>query len=94
MRYFIVSLLLAVCVTQFTFTPEVNAQTKVTVIRGKDKVMFRKKTVIDFEENTVDGELVKPEGGYMVNRGRAKFSSLINVRAHFVNEMWKNARKL
>lgn len=76
------------------FASEADAQNKVTVIKGKDRVMYKKKTVIDFEDNTVEGELVKPEGGYMVNRARAKFNSLITIRSHFVREMFQNARKL
>ncbi len=92
MRYFII-LLTALALIPLSSLPEASAQ-KVKIIRGKDKVMYRKKTVIEFDGDTVDGELVKPVGNYMVQRGRAKFSSMIKIRAHFVTEMWKNARKL
>lgn len=84
---------LAVALTPFTFSADADAQ-GVSTIRGKDKVMYKKNMVIDFEEGSVEGDLVKPEGGYMVNRGRAKFNSLINIRSSFAQEMWQNARKL
>jgi hypothetical protein len=64
------------------------------VIQGKDRVIYKKKTVIDFEDATVEGELVKPEGSYMIHRGRTKFNSLIKYRADFRMEIWKNAKKL
>lgn len=62
--------------------------------QGKDKVVYRKKTVVDFEDGTVDGELTRPDGGYILNRTKTKFSSLIKYRPHFLKRMWKNARKL
>lgn len=71
-----------------------KADNNVTVIRGKDRVIFKKKTVIDFEDSTVEGDLVKPEGSAYTVRGRAKFNSLIQYRENFVKEMWKSARNL
>jgi len=71
-----------------------KADSNVTVIRGKDRVVFKKKTVIDFEDSTVEGDLVKPEGSAYTVRGRAKFNSLIQYRENFVPEMWKSARNL
>jgi len=64
------------------------------VIQGKDRYAFKKKTVIDFEDSTVEGELVRPEGGYIMSRGRAQFNSLIRYRQSFVKEMLRSARKL
>ncbi len=86
---------MAVALCGMSFTPPiVNAQVSVKTIRGKDKVVYRKKTVIDFEDSTVEGELVKPEQSSYTVRGRAKFNSLIKYRLNFVSEMWKTARNL
>ncbi len=72
----------------------VDAQVSVKTIRGKDKVVYRKKTVIDFEDSTVEGELVKPEQSSYTVRGRARFNSLIKYRQNFIKEMWNTARNL
>ncbi|MCB9638316.1 MAG: hypothetical protein H6727_05315 [Myxococcales bacterium] len=75
-------------------TSSAMAQTRVKIIKGQDRVMFKKNTKIDFDGSAVEGELVKPEGSYMVQRSRVKFDSLIEPRKHFNREMFQNARKL
>lgn len=71
-----------------------EAQTRVKIIKGQDRVMYKKNTKIDFDGSAVEGELVKPEGSYMVQRSRVKFNSLIEPRKNFNREMFQNARKL
>lgn len=44
-------------------------------------------TVYDFEDDNVDGELLKPEGANISSRGRVKHASLINIRPHFLPEL-------
>jgi len=51
-------------------------------------VKYSKKTVIDFSDVTIQGELVKPEGSYLVNRKRTKFSQLIQIRSNFNPELF------
>ncbi|TNE44158.1 MAG: hypothetical protein EP343_30870 [Deltaproteobacteria bacterium] len=86
--------LAAMTISGLGFAPAADAQVTVKTIRGKDRVMYRKKTVIDFEDSTVEGELVKPEQSSYTVRGRAKFNSLIKYRLNFLNEMWNTARNL
>lgn len=50
-------------------------------------VEYKKKTVIDFSDVTLEGELTKPEGAYLLNRKKTKFSSLIKLRDNFLNEL-------
>ena len=64
------------------------------VIREEDKVVYRKKTVIDFSDVTIEGELTKPEGSYFAARKAAKFNKLIKVREDFVPEMLKSVDHL
>lgn len=52
-----------------------------------DTVQYKKKTVIDFNDVTLEGELTKPEGAYVLNRKRTKFSSLIKLRDDFLTEL-------
>lgn len=86
--------LAAITITGFGFAPTADAQVTVKTVRGKDRVIYRKKTVIDFEDSTVEGELVKPEQSSYTVRGRAKFNSLIKYRLNFIREMWNTARNL
>ncbi|HZX95641.1 MAG TPA: hypothetical protein VFE90_14055 [Myxococcales bacterium] len=64
------------------------------VIQEPDKVIVRKKTVIDFNDVTVEGELTRPEGSYLLNRGRTQFESLIRLRDNFNPELQKSADNL
>lgn len=68
------------------------AQSK--VVQEADKTVFRKKTVIDFTDVTVEGELTKPEGSYVLNRKKTRFNSLIKVRDNFVPELQKSVDNL
>ncbi|MDP7039662.1 MAG: hypothetical protein QGI45_10925 [Myxococcota bacterium] len=52
-----------------------------------DDVKYKKRTVIDFSEALIEGELTKPEGSYIVNRKVSRFSSLIKLRENFVPEL-------
>jgi hypothetical protein len=66
----------------------------VKVIQEADKVVVRKRTVIDFNDVTVEGELTKPEGSYVLNRNRTRFPSLIRLRDDFNPELQKSADNL
>jgi len=52
-----------------------------------DKVVFKKKTLIDFSDVSIEGELRKPDGGYYGSRKRTRFNKLITVRKDFVPEI-------
>ena len=73
---------------------QVFAKPKIKIVKGKDRIIYKKNTIINFDERTVDGELIKPKGGFIQSRGRAKFNSLIKYRKDFVDNMLKRARKL
>ena len=64
------------------------------VIQEEDKTVFRKKTVIDFTDVSVEGELTKPEGSYSVSKKRTRFDSLIKVRTDFNPELQKSVDNL
>lgn len=70
------------------------AQDKENVIREADRVVYRKKQVIDFTDVAIDGELVKPEGSYAVSKNKTRFRSLVKVREHFVSELQKSVDNL
>lgn len=64
------------------------------VVQGADKVVIRKRTVIDFNDVTVEGELTRPEGSYLMNRNKTRFQSLIRLRDNFNPELQKSADNL
>ncbi|MBI3178491.1 MAG: hypothetical protein HYZ27_02445 [Deltaproteobacteria bacterium] len=61
---------------------------------GEERVVYKKKTVIDFTDVIIEGELTKPEGSYIVNRKLSKFSSLIKLRENFVPELLASPNQL
>jgi hypothetical protein len=50
--------------------------------------------VYDFSGDTIEGDLVKPEGSTVDARDFAKHSSLIRIRTNFIPEIIKSAEDL
>jgi len=75
-------------------TPAAETKPGVRIIQEADKVIVRKKTVIDFNDVTVEGELTKSEGSYLQSRSRTRFRSLIRLRDNFNPELQKSADNL
>ncbi len=59
-----------------------------------EKVVYKKRTIIDFNDVTLEGELTKPEGSYVLNRKKTKFTSLIKLRGDFIPELQKSVDNL
>src|SRR6185436_15568535 len=68
--------------------------TTTRVIQEADKTVYRKKSVVDFSEVNVEGDLTKPEGSYVINRRKTGFDSRIRVRADFSPELQKSVDHL
>ena len=66
----------------------------VKVVQEADRIVVRKRTVIDFNDVTVEGELTRPEGSYVLNRNRTRFRSLVRLRDNFNPELQKSADNL
>lgn len=66
----------------------------VKVIQEEDRTVYKKKTLIDFTDVAVEGELTKPEGSYVLNRKKTDFQSLIKVRDNFAPELQKSVDNL
>jgi hypothetical protein len=81
-------------VLQGTLTIASSARAQDKVVHEDDKVVFKKKTVIDFNDVTLEGDLTKPEGSYILNRRKAKFGSLIKLRENFEPELQKSVDNL
>lgn len=59
-----------------------------------DRIVYKQKTIIDFSDVTIQGELKKPDGSYISSRKEAQFSRLIKVRENFEPELFKSVDKL
>lgn len=61
---------------------------------GSGGVQYKSKTVYDFDDDTVEGDLVRPDGEMVDTRRGAKHSSLIKIRDNFIPEMLKSVDSL
>lgn len=57
-------------------------------------VSYKSKTVYDFDDDIVEGDLVRPDGEFIDSRRSAKHSSLIKIRESFVPELLKSAEDI
>lgn len=57
-------------------------------------VSYKQKTVYDFDDDTVEGDLVRPDGEMIDSTKKAKHSSLIKTRENFIPEMLKSVESL
>ena len=58
------------------------------------KVIYKKKTEIDFENLDIEGELVKPQGALLLERKKANFNPLIKLRQDFNAEMTESVKDI
>ena len=58
------------------------------------KVIYKKKTEIDFENLDIEGELVKPAGALVLERKKANFNPLIQLRQDFNVEMTESVKDI
>jgi len=50
---------------------------------ARPKVEYEKKTVINFEDDTIEGDLKRPDGEYVEARQRVDHSNLIQIRENW-----------
>lgn len=71
-----------------------TARAEDKVVREKDRTVYRKRSVVDFNDVSVEGELTKPQGSYVLDRQKAGFPSRIKLRANFQPELQKSVDNL
>ncbi len=57
-------------------------------------VRYKKKTEIDFEDVSVDGELKKPHGAYLLDKRQSSFNPLIRLKENFNQEMIESVNQI
>ena len=50
-------------------------------------VSYQRKTVINFEDDTIEGDLKVPDGAYVEGRKQVRHKSLIRIRMDFRREV-------
>lgn len=50
---------------------------------SEQEVSYKRKTVINFEDDTIEGSLQTPDGQYLEARKKMRHRSLIRIRRHF-----------
>jgi hypothetical protein len=59
------------------------AQSEDDLLSAGEGVVYKKKTVISFDDDTIDGDLTKPDGAYVESRKKVRHSNLIKIREDF-----------
>ena len=57
-------------------------------------IVYSNRTEIDFEAIDIDGELVKPQGELLIERGSVRFNPLIELRLDFNEEMNRSVNSI
>jgi hypothetical protein len=52
-----------------------------------DKVVYKSTTEIDFDSLNIDGEIIKPQGTLVMERRRATFNPMIQIRLNWNEEI-------
>ena len=61
---------------------------------GTGASVFEEETTYDFEDDYVEGQLVRPDGELVTGQRHGKQSSLIRIRADFIPEMVQSVEDL
>lgn len=61
---------------------------------GEEGVVYKKKTTFNFEDDTIDGDLNRPDGAYVESRKRVRHSNLIRIRENFDHEIMNSVSRI
>ncbi|HXN41365.1 MAG TPA: adventurous gliding motility protein CglF [Myxococcaceae bacterium] len=59
-----------------------------------ENVRYQKTTTINFEDDTIEGDLTRPDGEYVEARKRVKHSNLIRIREEFKDKVMESVGEL
>lgn len=57
-------------------------------------VTYKKQTEYSFEDDTIEGDLTKPDGEYVEARKKVKHSNLIKIREEFKDKVMQSVGEL
>ena len=61
---------------------------------GGGEMIYKKQTKYDFDDDLVEGDLVRPDDMFVESRDKARYGSLITIRKDFIPEMLKSAEDI
>ncbi len=70
------------------------AQAQAKKAQPDAKVEYEKKTVINFEDDTIQGDLTRPDGEYVEARKKVQHSNLIKIREDWRDKVMQAAGDL
>jgi hypothetical protein len=62
--------------------------------KPEPKVEYEKKTVINFDDDTIQGDLTRPDGEYVEARKRVDHSNLIRIREDWREKVKQASREM
>ncbi len=66
----------------------------VPVVASAQSTIYEEETTYDFEDDYVEGQLVRPDGELVTGQRHGKESSLVRIRADFIPEMVQSVEDL
>lgn len=89
MKRFVMAAVLAVSAAAWAEDPPAEAKAG-----GEGNVKYSKTTTINFEDDTIEGDLTKPDGEYVEARKKVKHSNLIRIREEFKDKVMDSVGEL
>ena len=63
-------------------------------VKGCANVLYKKQTEYSFEDDTIEGDLTKPDGEYVEAKQKVKHSNLIKIREEFKAKVMQSVGEL
>jgi hypothetical protein len=61
---------------------------------AEENVQYQERTEISFEDDTISGDLTRPDGEYVEARKRVRHSNLIRIRENFRDHVLQSVGEL
>ncbi len=71
----------------FAFSISVFAEDEENSTVSDGQSLYKKKTVYDFEDDLITGDITKPDGEYIQSAAKVKHQNLIKYREDFKNKI-------
>jgi hypothetical protein len=62
--------------------------------KAEPRVEYEKKTIINFDDDTIQGDLTRPDGEYVEARKRVDHSNLIRIREDWREKVKQASREM
>lgn len=83
-----------IIIATMLFSAYAFAQGKGGAKGGDGNVTYKKTTEYSFDDDTIEGDLTKPDGEYVEARKKVKHSNLIKIREEFKDKVMQSVGEL